>query len=114
MFSFSSTAKTVTAVINERAITVNPHETILPAALRQVGDAAAAEAGFLFTYGANLQQMMRRAAWHAARILQGANPAELPIEQPTRFQLEINLRRAKALGVTIPPSLLLRADRIIE
>lgn len=78
------------------------------------GAEAAAEAGFLFTYGANLHQMMRRAAWHAARILQGANPAELPIEQPTTFQLVINLKTAAALGLAVPQSLLLRADRVID
>lgn len=73
-----------------------------------------AEAGALFTYGADLHASFRRAASHAARILNGANPAEMPIEQPTKFELVINLKTAKTLGLKIPQSILLRADRVIE
>jgi putative ABC transport system substrate-binding protein len=73
-----------------------------------------AEAGGLMSYGPNFSDVFSQAAEKVARIFQGAKPADMPIEQPTKFELVINSRTARAIGVTIPPSLLLRADRMID
>ncbi len=72
------------------------------------------EAGGLMAYGANFGELYRRAASHVHKILQGIKPADLPVEQPIMFELVLNMRTAKVLGLTIPPPLLARADRVIE
>jgi putative ABC transport system substrate-binding protein len=98
-------------VLNRRQIVEFAMQQRLPliSELRQF-----AEAGALISYGASLADLLRRAAGHVDKILRGAKPADLPVEQPTKFELIINMKTAKALGLAIPPSLLLQADQIIE
>jgi putative ABC transport system substrate-binding protein len=72
------------------------------------------DAGGLMSYGPNISDLFRRAATYVDKILRGATPADLPIEQPAKFEMVLNMRAAKALGISFPPSILLRADRLVE
>ena len=98
-------------VANRKQILTAVAKTRLPAIY---GSAEDADAGGLMSYGPNVPDGFRRAAGYVAKILKGAKPADLPFEQPTRFQLTVNLKTAKGIGIAFPQSILLRADQVIK
>ncbi|MBI3919522.1 MAG: ABC transporter substrate-binding protein [Betaproteobacteria bacterium] len=105
------TIRTPLLVINRGRIAELAAKSKLPAIY---DDREFVEAGGLMSYGAHLAESYRRAAFYVDKILKGANPAELPVEQPTRFELWVNLKTAGQIGFTLPPEVLLRADKVLR
>ncbi len=105
-------------VLEDPSFTVNRTQLVDLAAKKRLpamyGVREFVDAGGLMAYAPNLADLFRRAGTYAGRILKGAKPADLPVEQPTKFELVINLKTAKALGLTIPQSVMMRADQVIE
>ena len=111
--------RTPAFVMQGDAVLYNNRGQIAEMALRNRLPAASvqrelAEAGFLLTYGADIGDLYRRSAAFVDKIFKGAKPVDLPVEQPTKFELVINLKTAKAFGIEVPASLLMRADQVIE
>jgi putative ABC transport system substrate-binding protein len=111
--------RTRAAVVLNSALVVRHREAVVAAALRHkvaaiFYDADYTAAGGLISYGARYSELHRRAATYVDKILKGAKPADLPVERPTKFELVVNLKTAKAIGIAIPQSILLRADEVIE
>jgi putative tryptophan/tyrosine transport system substrate-binding protein len=114
----SATQLEAVIAVSSRLMTLNRQRIIDSSQQRRLllasGWGPWAKDGALFSYGPDLDAIVRRAATYVDKILKGAKPADLPIEQPTKFDLVVNLKTAKAFGLTIPETLLLRADRVIE
>ena len=118
-FSALTTARAEALTVVTSALTLDNRVQIASLALKNripsiFGQPASAEAGGLMAYGSSALERMRHAATYVDRILKGAKPGDLPVEQPTKFELVINMKTAKALGLTLPPSLLRRADQVLQ
>jgi len=118
-FAIMVTERAQAFVMQGDSVLFNYRAQIAEMALRNRLPAAAiqkeyANAGFLLTYGADVPDLFRRAAGFVDKILKGVKPADLPVEQPTKFELVVNLKTATALGLTVPATLLARADEVIE
>ena len=105
-------------VIPDDSVLVAHLKTLADLVMKQrifaAGSSEFAEAGALLGYGANVPELFRRAAYFIDKILKGTKPGDIPVEQPTRFEMVVNMKTAKALGVKIPYSILLRATKVIQ
>ena len=118
-FSALATARADALIVAPTALMVTNRSQIASLALKcrlpsMFGVREMVDAGGLMAYGPSLAEMWRRSVTYIVKILKGAKPGDIPVEQPTKFELVINLKTAKALGLTIPPSLLRRADAVIQ